>query len=66
MVEAAGQRWPEEWVTGEGFVRPRDVADPLTPPPSFNEIGDAYVRQIVDLSSGVAQCWLGGCASGRD
>jgi hypothetical protein len=28
MVEAAGQRWPDGWVKGEGFVRPPDVADP--------------------------------------
>ena len=33
MVEAAGQRWPDGWVKGEGFVRPADVADPMTPPP---------------------------------
>jgi hypothetical protein len=33
MVEAAGQRWPDGWVKGEGFVRPPDVADPMTPPP---------------------------------
>jgi hypothetical protein len=26
-VEAAGQRWPDGWVKGEGFVRPPDVAD---------------------------------------
>jgi hypothetical protein len=32
MVEAAGQRWPDGWVKGEGFVRPLDVADPMTPP----------------------------------
>ena len=46
MVEAAGQRWPDGWVKGEGFVRPPDVADPMTPPPSFDEIGEEYVRQI--------------------
>ena len=39
MVEAAGQRWPDGWVKGEGFVRPLDVADPMTPPPSFDKIG---------------------------
>jgi hypothetical protein len=52
MVEAACQRWPDGWVRGEGFVRPPDVADPMTPPPSFDEIGEEYVRQIVDLSPG--------------
>jgi hypothetical protein len=52
MVEAAGQRWPDGWVKGEGFVRPPDVADPMTPPPSFDKIGEEYVRQIVDLSPG--------------
>ena len=43
MVEAAGQRWPDGWVKGEGFVRPPDVADPMTPPPSFDKIGEEYV-----------------------
>jgi hypothetical protein len=46
MVEAAGQWWPDGWVKGEGFVRPPDVADPMTPPPSFDKIGEEYVRQI--------------------
>jgi hypothetical protein len=46
-------------VEGEGFVRPRDVADPLTPPPSFDEIGEEYVRQIVDLSPGQRKRYLG-------
>ena len=52
MVDAAGQRWPHGWVKGEGFVRPADVVDPLTRPPTFDEIGEEYVRQIVDLSPG--------------
>jgi hypothetical protein len=52
MVEAAGQRWPDGWVKGEGFIRPPDVTDPMTPPPSFDKIGEEYVRQIVDLSPG--------------
>jgi hypothetical protein len=43
MVEAAGQRWPNGWVKGEGFVRP-DVADPMTPPPRFDKIGEEYVH----------------------
>jgi hypothetical protein len=55
MVEAGGERWPDGWVKGEGFVRPLDVADPMTPPPSFDKIGMEYVRQIVDLSPGAAQ-----------
>jgi hypothetical protein len=59
MVDAAGQRWPEGWVKGEGFVRPLDVANPMTPPPSFDEIGEAYVRQIVDLSPGQRKRYLG-------
>jgi hypothetical protein len=48
MVDAAGQRWPDGWVKGEGFVRPRDVADPLARPRAFDVIGEEYVRQIVD------------------
>ena len=59
MVEAAGQRWPDGWVKGEGFVRPPDVTDPMTPPPSFDEIGEEYVRQIVDLSPGQRKRYLG-------
>jgi hypothetical protein len=47
MVEAGGERWPDGWVKGEGFVRPMDIADPLTRPPRFDEIGEEYVRQIV-------------------
>ena len=59
MVDAAGQRWPDGWVRGEGFVRPADVADPLTPPPRIDEIGEEYVRQIVDLSPGQRKRYLG-------
>jgi integrase len=59
MVEAAGQRWPNGWVKGEGFVRPPDVADPITPPPSFDQIGEEYARQIVDLSPGRRKRYLG-------
>jgi hypothetical protein len=40
MGEAGGERWPDGWVKGEGFVRPPDVADPMTPPPSFDKIGE--------------------------
>jgi hypothetical protein len=64
MLEAAGQRWPDGWVKGEGFVRPPDVGDPMTPPPSFDKIGEEHVRQIVDLSPGSGsgtsvncRCW---------
>ena len=58
MVEAAGRLWPDGWVKGEGFVRPPDVADP-TPPPSFDQIGEEHVRQIVDLSPGQRKRYLG-------
>lgn len=44
---------------GEGFVRPLDVSDPVTPPPAFHEIGEEYVRQIVDLSPGQRKRYLG-------
>lgn len=59
MVDAAGQRWPDGWVKGEGFVRPADVADPMTPPPRFDKVGEEYVRQIVDLSPGQRKRYLG-------
>ena len=58
MVDAAGQRWPDGWVKGEGFVRPAG-ASPLTAPPRFDEIGEEYVRQIVDLSPGQRKRYLG-------
>jgi hypothetical protein len=41
------------------FVRPLDVADPLTRPPRFEDIGEEYVRQIVDLSPGQRKRYLG-------
>ncbi|MCW2757388.1 MAG: hypothetical protein JWO46_1134 [Nocardioidaceae bacterium] len=57
MVEAAGQRWPDGWVKGEGFVRAR-VEDRYAPPPSFAAVGEEYVRQIVDLSPGQRKRYL--------
>jgi hypothetical protein len=59
MVAAAGQRWPDGWVRGEGFVWPRGEADPLKAPPPFVDIGEEYVRQIVDLSPGQRKRYLG-------
>jgi hypothetical protein len=44
---------------GRGVFRPLDVADPLTRPPRFDEIGEEYVRQIVDLSPGQRKRYLG-------
>lgn len=58
MVDAAGQHWPEGWVRGEGFVRPSG-GDPMRPPPCFHELGEEYVRQIVDLSPGQRKRYLG-------
>ena len=58
MVEAAGQEWPDGWVKGEGFVRPRADADPMKPPPTVAEIGEEYVRQVVDLSPGQRKRYL--------
>jgi hypothetical protein len=46
-------------VKGEGFVRPPDVIDPMTPPPRFDVIGEEYVRQIVDLWPGLRKRYLG-------
>jgi len=59
MADAAGQRWPVGWVRGEGFVRPDGEADPLTEPPRFVDIGEEYVRQIVDLSPSQRKRYLG-------
>lgn len=49
-VDAAGQRWPDGWVKGEGFVRPAGETDPMKPPPPFVELGEEYGLQIADLS----------------
>lgn len=59
MVDAAGQHWPEVWVKGEGFVRPKGEGNPLMAPPRFDVIGEEYVRQIVDLSPGQLKRYLG-------
>lgn len=56
MVEAAGNRWPDGWVKGEGFVR--SPADHYVPPPYFAEVAEEYVRQIVDLSPGQRKRYL--------
>lgn len=58
MVDAGGQRWPDGWVKGKGFVRPAGTA-PLTAPPRFVDLGEEYVRQIVDLSPGQRKRYLG-------
>ena len=58
MVAAAGERWPDGWVKGEGFVRRHENADPMMAPPSVAEIGEAYVRQIVDCSPGQRKRYL--------
>lgn len=57
MVESAGGYWPEGWVKGEGFVRARNQ-DVYTPPPVFDQVGEEYVRQIVDLSPGQRRRYL--------
>jgi integrase len=58
MVEAAGHEWPDGWVKGMGFVRPREDADPMQPPPTVGKMGEEYVRQIVDLSPGQRKRYL--------
>ena len=58
MVEAAGHEWPDGWVKGMGFVRPRQDADPMQPPPTVAAVGEEYVRQIVDLSPGQRKRYL--------
>ena len=59
LVDMAGQRWPDGWVKGEGFLRPHSEPDPLTKPPTFVEFGEVHVRQIVDLSPGQRKRYLG-------
>jgi hypothetical protein len=58
MVEAAAHEWPHGWVKGMGFVRPREDADPMQPPPTVSAVGEEYVRQIVDLSPGQRKRYL--------
>ena len=57
MVEAAGERWPDGWVKGEGFVR-QGGGDPLREPPTFPVMGEEYVRQIVDITPGQRKKYL--------
>ena len=57
MVEAAGERWPDGWVKGEGFVRPNG-GDPTAEAPVFPVIGEEYVRQIVDITPGQRKKYL--------
>ncbi len=40
----------DDWVKGEGFVRPRPTDDPMKPPPTMARLAEEYLRQIVDLS----------------
>jgi integrase len=58
MVTAAGQDWPDGWVKGEGFVRAGTDVDPMVAPPTVVELGEAYVRQIVDCSPGQRKRYL--------
>lgn len=53
MVEAAGNRWPEGWIKGHGFIRVRDdeqqqeaASRPL------RDVGLDYIDQIVACSPG--------------
>ncbi|MGI8700622.1 MAG: hypothetical protein ACR2JU_05340 [Nocardioidaceae bacterium] len=50
MVDAAGQRWPDGWVKGEGFVRPRWEADPLKPPQPHRPRPAAWAPRRADRS----------------
>ena len=52
MAAAAGEDRPDGWVKSHGFVRARVDADPMTAPPMVTELGETYVRQIVDYSPG--------------
>ena len=52
MVDAAGQRWPDGWVKGEGFVRPADVTDRWPRRPASTRSARSTSRQIVELSPG--------------
>src|SRR5215211_1593666 len=59
-ADGGGSRheWPDGWVKGMGFVRPRQDADPMQPPPTVAAVGEEYVRQIVDLSPGQRKRYL--------
>ena len=58
MVTADGEHWPDGWVKGQGFVRPLGDSDPMVAPPTVAELGEAYVRQIVDCSPGQRKRYL--------
>jgi integrase len=48
MVRLAGERWPEGWVKGRGFVRLLDEPEPEIPVRDLLAVGLEYVNQIVD------------------
>ncbi len=53
MVEAAGNRWPEGWIKGEGFVREREASAIVeVTPVGLEDVGLDYVNQIVACSPG--------------
>src|SRR5215207_10287498 len=61
----SGGWWRQEGTSGPmagsrawAFVRPRQDADPMQPPPTVAAVGEEYVRQIVDLSPGQRKRYL--------
>lgn len=40
LAAAAGERWPDGWVRGAGFGRPREDADPMVAPPRRGRLRD--------------------------
>ncbi|MFT4082845.1 MAG: site-specific integrase [Nocardioides sp.] len=61
LVDAAGQRWPNGWVKGYGFVRPLDWPTRTgnrSEELRFSEVGDAHLGHLVALTARQRQRYL--------
>ncbi len=62
LVDAAGQRWPDGWVKGQGFVRPLDwtTSSPgrSASAARFTDVAETYVDHLVALSARQRQRYL--------
>jgi hypothetical protein len=51
MVEAGGHEWPDGWVKGMGFVRPREDADPMREPGLADKVTEAIEALVAEATA---------------